>query len=85
MNKTQEMFDFASRYMVAGVSSSVRLSKALGHPFYTSRGNGSKVYDVEGKEYIDMCMSHGASFLGHNNQKIKEAIQKALDIGIICA
>jgi len=85
MNKTQEMFDFASRYMVAGVSSSVRLSKALGHPFYTLKGDGSKVYDVEGKEYIDMCMSHGASFLGHNNQKIKQAIQKALDIGIICA
>lgn len=85
MNKIQEMYKYASTYMVAGVSSSVRLSKALGHPFYTLRGDGSRIYSADGKEYIDMCMSHGASFLGHNNSQIKKAIEKALDLGIICA
>jgi glutamate-1-semialdehyde 2,1-aminomutase len=63
----------------------VRLNKALGHPFYTSRGDGSRVYDINGREYIDMCMSHGASFLGHNNRNIIEAIRTALELGIICS
>jgi len=85
MSKTQELYKLASQYMVAGVSSSVRLSKALGYPFYTLRGDGSKIYDVDGKEYIDFCMSHGASFLGHNNPKIKEAISEALNLGMICS
>jgi glutamate-1-semialdehyde 2,1-aminomutase len=85
MDKTQEIYNFASRYLVAGVSSSVRFLKYLGHPFYTARGNGSKIYDVDGKEYIDYCMSHGASLLGHNNPEIIKAVQKALELGIICS
>jgi len=85
MDKVKETYDFASQYLVAGVSSAVRLLKYLGHPFYTLRGEGSKVYDANGSEYIDYCMSHGASFLGHKNPKIVEAIQKALEIGIICS
>ena len=85
MNKTEELYQVASQYMVAGVSSSVRFSKALGHPFYILRGDGSKICDADGREYIDFSMSHGASFLGYNNPKIKEAICKALDLGIMCA
>jgi glutamate-1-semialdehyde 2,1-aminomutase len=85
MDRFREMHEFASQYLVAGVSSAVRLSKALGHPFYTVSGNGSKLYGVDGKEYIDMCMSHGASFLGHNNPQIVKAIQRALELGIVCS
>ncbi|UCF97256.1 MAG: aminotransferase class III-fold pyridoxal phosphate-dependent enzyme [Spirochaetaceae bacterium] len=85
MNSYQETFDFASQYLVAGVSSAVRLSKAFGHPFYTVRGDGSRLQGIDGKEYIDLCMSHGASFLGHNNPKIVEAIKNALELGIICS
>lgn len=85
MNKKQELHKQASRYLVGGVSSSVRVTKALGYPLFTTRGSGSRIWDVDGVEYIDFCMSHGASFLGHNNQKIKEAIAKALDMGIICS
>lgn len=85
MSKTLDLYKFASNYLVAGVSSSVRLNKALGYPFYTLKGDGPKVFDLEGREYLDYCMSHGASFLGHNNPQIKEAIMKALDMGIICS
>lgn len=81
----QALFEESSKYLVGGVSASTRLNKALGRPFFISRGEGARVYDAEGKEYIDLCMSHGASFLGHNNPKIKEAIRHALDMGIVCS
>ena len=43
------------------------------------------MYDLDGREYIDLCCSHGATILGHNNAKIKQAIKKALEMGIVCS
>ncbi|MHB1005550.1 MAG: aspartate aminotransferase family protein [Chloroflexota bacterium] len=83
--KTQALFDFASRHMVAGVSASARYNAALGRPVYLTHGDGCRIYDVDGREYIDYNLSHGATFLGHNHPKIKEAIQKALEMGVITA
>ena len=62
-----------------------RFNSAINRPFFISRGDGAYVYDLDGREYIDMCMSHGASLLGHNHPKIREAMMQALDMGIICA
>lgn len=79
------LFQEARQYLVGGVTASTRLNKALGRPFFISRGDGSRVYDLDGREYIDLCTSHGASFLGHNNAKIKAAVTQALDMGIVCS
>ena len=81
----KDLFEFASQYLVGGVSSSIRLNPVLGYPFYVSRGDGAKLYDLDGREFLDLNMSYGASLLGHNHPKIKQAIQQALDMGIICA
>ena len=85
MDKHDELHEYASKYLVAGISSSVRINQAIGRPFYISRGDGSKIYDLDGKEFIDMCTSHGAALLGHNNPMINAAIMKALQMGTICA
>ncbi len=85
MNKKEKMYNFAKNYLVAGVSSSTRLNKALGYPLYVSRGKGSKIYDLDGYEYIDLCCSHGATILGHGHPNIKKAIMKALEMGIVCS
>lgn len=85
MNKPEQVYEFARKYLVAGVSSSTRVNQALGYPLYVSRGSGPKIYDLEDNEYIDFCVSHGASILGHNHPKIKEAINKASEMGIICS
>jgi len=79
------LFDFASRYLVAGVSGSARMNAALGRPLYLSRGDGCRLYDVDGRAYLDYNLSHGATFLGHNHPAVREAIQRALDMGVICA
>ena len=49
------------------------------------RGEGPRLYGVDGREYIDFNMSHGATFLGHNHPATKAAIRKALDLGVVCA
>jgi glutamate-1-semialdehyde 2,1-aminomutase len=79
------LYEEAQRYLVGGVSATARANPAIGHPLYVARGDGPRLYDVEGREYIDMCMSHGASLLGHNHPRIKAAVAKALDLGIICS
>jgi glutamate-1-semialdehyde 2,1-aminomutase len=42
------------------------------------------VYDLDGNEYIDLCMSFGANLLGHAHPKVVEAVNRALDMGIMC-
>jgi len=80
-----ELFDFARNYLVAGVSGSGRVNTSLGYPVYIARGDGARIYGVEGKEYLDFNMSHGATVLGHNWPTTRKAIEQALDMGIICA
>ena len=81
----QRLFEDAQAVLPGGVSATARRNAALGHPFYISRGDGATVYDLDGKPYIDLCCSHGASLLGHNHPAIKAAVQRALDLGIVCA
>jgi len=85
MGSFDRLFDTARTYLPGGVCATARANEAIGHPFYVSRGDGPYVYDVEGREYVDMCMSHGASLLGHNHPRIKDAVARALDLGIICS
>jgi len=81
----QAQFEAAQLVLPGGVSASARANAALGRPFFVSRGDGPYVFDLDGRRYIDMCMSHGASLLGHNHPKINAAIRKALELGIICS
>ena len=85
MTKHEALYQQAQQVLPGGVSASFRVNKATGRPLYLSHGDGARVYDVDGHEYVDMCVSHGASLLGHNHQAIKAAYQQALDLGIICS
>ncbi len=85
MNAKEQHYQVAKQYLPGGVSASVRLNQALGYPMYIARGDGCLIYDLDGREYVDMCVSHGASLLGHNHPRIKAAIQQALEMGILCS
>src|SRR5689334_23135950 len=85
MDAHQTLFEAAQHYLPGGVSASARVNPALGRPFFVTRGDGAYVYDLDGRRHIDMCTSHGASLLGHNHPKLKAAVHKALDLGIICS
>lgn len=84
-SSTQKLFETACEVLPGGVSASARRNASLNHPFYVSRGDGPLVYDLDGNPYVDMCCSHGASFLGHNHPSIKMAVQRALELGIVCS
>lgn len=62
-------------------SKSYRYFPVGASPLFLDRGNGSKVWDVDGNEYIDFICALGAITLGHNNQTINDAITQQLSKG----
>ena len=85
MSLVTEHFERARGSLAGGVSSSTRVNRALGHPLYIARGEGCRVWDLDGREYIDLCCSHGATLLGHGDRRVRAAIEAALDTGAPCS
>jgi glutamate-1-semialdehyde 2,1-aminomutase len=72
----ENLFNESKKVLVGGVNSPVRAISP--YPFFVEKGEGAKLYDVEGKSYIDYCLAFGPLILGHNNPKIKEAVDARL-------
>jgi len=85
MKRTIEQFQRACNSLAGGVSSSTRVNKALGHPLYFERGDGCRVWDLDGKEHLDLCCSHGATLLGHGDRRVRRAVEAALERGAPCS
>jgi glutamate-1-semialdehyde 2,1-aminomutase len=81
----QDHYERAQAFLPGGVTATARGNRALGRPLYVKRGEGAALWDLDGTQYVDMCMSHGASLLGHNHAAIKQAVRSALEVGILCA
>ncbi|MEL7567647.1 MAG: aminotransferase class III-fold pyridoxal phosphate-dependent enzyme, partial [Dehalobacterium sp.] len=80
--KSKELFLKAREYLPGGVNSPVRAFRSVGgDPIFIARGDGSKVYDVDGNEYIDYVQSWGPLILGHRHPRVVEALQECLSIG----
>ena len=72
----------AQKIIPGGVNSPVRAFKAVGgNPLFIEKGKGSKIYDIDGSEYIDYVLSWGALLLGHAHPDISAAIKAAVDRG----
>ena len=71
----------AQKYLLGGVSSSFRMNPFTGKPLYIRRADGPFIYGVDGREYIDFFMGHGAVTLGHNRPEIRAALSEVLDGG----
>ncbi len=82
--KSDELFAKAQKHLIGGVGAGGRFHPLFGQAVYFARGLGSRLWDVDGKEYIDFFTGSGANLLGHNHPAIREAIQRALEVGIIC-
>ena len=50
-------------------------------PFYASGADGSRIYDIDGNEYIDFLLSQGAILFGHRRKEIEEAVTEQLKKG----
>ena len=68
----------SQQFIPGGVNSPVRnFSKVGGHPRFIARGEGSKIYDIDGNAYIDYLASWGPLVLGHAHPKVVAAIRSA--------
>ncbi|MBI4436186.1 MAG: glutamate-1-semialdehyde 2,1-aminomutase [Candidatus Omnitrophica bacterium] len=77
--KSERLWEEAKSLIPGGVNSPVRSFRAVGGtPLFIDRGFGSKIYDVDGKEYIDYVMSWGPLILGHANAELTDALRKVL-------
>lgn len=80
--KSKAAFSESLRIMPGGVNSPVRAFKSVNmDPIFMERGKGSKLYDVDGNEYIDYVLSWGPLILGHAHDEVIEAIKKAAEDG----
>ena len=81
-SKSEALFAEAQKYIPGGVNSPVRSFKAVGGtPPFIARGKGSRVWDVDGNEYIDYLGSWGPLVLGHAHPTIIEALKKTAEGG----
>lgn len=78
--KSENMYEEAQRIFAMGVGSQVQ-SFARPHPLYISHGNGSKIYDVDGNEFIDYLLNYGPLILGHCPKVLNETIKSQLEKG----
>jgi glutamate-1-semialdehyde 2,1-aminomutase len=81
-NQSIEAFKEAVNLMPGGVNSPVRAFKSVKmDPIFMARGKGSKIYDIDGNEYIDYVLSWGPLILGHTNDSVVESIKKVAELG----
>jgi glutamate-1-semialdehyde 2,1-aminomutase len=85
MSRVVEQYRRACDYLAGGVSSSTRLNRALGHALLIDRAEGCRVWDLDGREYIDLCCSHGATLLGHGDPRVRRAVDQVLSRGAACS
>lgn len=81
MDKMKEMYEKAKLCMAGGVTAGQRYNAVMGTPLYIDHADGCRLYDVEGKEYIDFHGGSGAAMFGHNNPRIREALLKSIERG----
>ena len=85
MGRVIDQYRKACESLAGGVSSSTRLNQALGRPMLIRRGVGPRVWDLDGRQYFDLCCSHGATLLGHGDPRVRAAVEAALDRGATCS
>jgi len=80
--KSEQLFEQAQKYIPGGVNSPVRSFLAVGGtPAFLARGQGSRVWDVDGNEYIDYLGSWGPLVLGHAHPAVVDAVKEAAEKG----
>lgn len=83
-SKSQQLLERAKRSIPGGISSNVRAS-AKPLPLYFDHAQGSKIYDVDGNEYVDYVLGQGPMILGHSNAPVLEAVSAAMRDGQLYA
>ncbi|MFH1002910.1 MAG: glutamate-1-semialdehyde 2,1-aminomutase [Chloroflexota bacterium] len=82
LKQSKILFEEAQKYLPGGVDSPVRAFRAVGGtPPFIARGQGARLYDVDGNDYIDYVGSWGPLILGHAYPPVVAALKAAIDQG----
>jgi glutamate-1-semialdehyde 2,1-aminomutase len=80
MSESTKLFNRAERVIPGGVNSPVRAFKAVGgNPVFVERGDGCRVWDADGKPYIDYVGSWGPLIGGHRWKPVMDALRRVID------
>ena len=81
-SRSVQLFEESRKIIPGGVNSPVRAFKSVGlNPLFIKKASGSRIFDVDGNEYIDYVGSWGPMILGHANAEVVEEIVKAAHDG----
>ena len=81
-DRSSALFAKAQRVIPGGVNSPARAFRAVGRePVFIARGDGCRLWDVDGNEYVDFVGSWGPLLLGHRHPAVIEALGRALETG----
>ena len=82
LKESASLFERSRSLTPGGVNSPVRaFGRVGGAPFFVNHGRGARLYDVDGRKFVDYVMSWGALLLGHAHPAITHALQDALERG----
>jgi len=82
IDRSEELYHESRRYMPGGVNSPVRAFRGLDvAPRFIVEGQGSRIRDEDGREYIDYIGAYGPLILGHRHPAVIEALERALERG----
>lgn len=82
-DNSKKIYKKAKESIPGGVNSPVRAFQSVDkeYPIFIKSGNGSKLYDEDGNEYVDMIGSWGPMILGHNYPQVLEVVKRELENG----
>ncbi len=83
-SKSHQLYERACRTAPGGIHSNVRAAWQP-HPMFYDRGQGSRVWDADGNEFIDYVLARGPLLLGHSPGPVIEAVKRQLDRGLMYA
>ena len=76
---SKALYERAKKVLPAGVSYGARYFEP--YPFYTAKAKGSRLYDVDGNEYIDFWLGHTTLILGHSPPEVMNAVREQVEHG----
>ena len=78
---SRTLYNRAKLVLPAGVTYGIRYFEP--YPFFVAKARGSKLWDVDGNEYIDFWLGHTALILGHSPREVVKAVEKQLENGTL--
>ena len=83
LDNSRQEYDTGRKLVPGGVNSGFRYRDPF--PIYFSRAGGSRVWDIDGNEYLDFLVANGACILGHKDPLVSKAVQEQLQTGLTSA